>query len=203
MFDDNDMEDEIDNLLREMVNDGYLEQSIDEEGEFVFSKTEKGELAYANTINADIKEEYLMSAIPLKVCLEEGAKFSRNNESDVGWDLFPLEDFVVEPQQRKLIKTGIKMEIPYGYVGLIKPRSGLALKKGIMVMAGVVDPGYRGDIGVILYNSSDEPFSVQSGEIAIAQMLFIFTQNIEPLIVDSLEDSDRGELGFGSSDKKE
>ena len=78
---------------------------------------------------------------------------TRANKTDAGYDLYALEDLEIGPVNQKLVKTGISMAIPKGYVGLIWPRSGLAYKHGLDVFAGVIDSGYRGDIGVILYNS--------------------------------------------------
>lgn len=118
--------------------------------------------------------------------------------ADAGVDLHSLEDYELQPGERKLFKTGLAMEFPAGYVALIWPRSGLAYTRGIVVLAGVIDSGYRGDYGVILLNTGSIPLVVKKGE-RIAQLLF---QKISlPIFeeVDSLEETDRGEGGFGSS----
>ena len=97
---------------------------------------------------------------------------TRANETDAGYDLYALEDLEIGPVNQKLVKTGISMAIPKGYVGLIWPRSGLAYKHGLDVFAGVIDAGYRGDIGVILYNSkTDQHYKISKGD-RVAQILF-------------------------------
>jgi len=119
---------------------------------------------------------------------------------DAGCDLIADEDVVIGAQSRKLVKTGTWLEIPDGYVGLIHPRSGLALKQGLTVLntPGTIDSGYRGEIGVILYNSTHEIIEISKGT-RIAQMVFQKFETAEFEIVDALTDSERGECGFGST----
>lgn len=105
---------------------------------------------------------------------------------------------LIESNERTIVKTGIALHIPDRYVGLIWPRSGMAVKYGIDVFAGVIDAGYRGEVGVCLYNSSDKDFYVQKGD-RIAQILFQKVSQHNMIEVQSLEDSERGEGGFGSS----
>jgi dUTP pyrophosphatase len=97
-----------------------------------------------------------------------------------------------------LIKTGIAIEIPKGFVGLVWPRSGLAIKKGVSVLAGVIDSSYRGEIGVVLLNTNYDDLIIKKGD-KIAQLLIqpIETVNIEE--VKELSDTERAENGFGSS----
>ena len=110
---------------------------------------------------------------------------------------------VIEPQQRALIPTGLRVRLPEGYELQMRPRSGLALKKGITLLnsPGTIDADYRGEIGVILINHSGEPFTVQRGD-RIAQMVLARYEKIEWEPVDSLDDSDRGDGGFGHSGVK-
>lgn len=110
---------------------------------------------------------------------------------------------VIEPQQRALIPTGLRVALPEGYELQMRPRSGLALKKGITLLnsPGTIDADYRGEIGVILINHSGEPFTVQRGD-RIAQMVLARYEKIEWEPVDSLDDSDRGDGGFGHSGVK-
>ena len=96
---------------------------------------------------------------------------SKGTDLFAGYDLSSLEDFTLNPTKRHMFKTGISIQIPEGWYGRIAPRSGLALKKGIDVLAGVIDSDYRGEIGIILYNSGDEPFNVKKGD-SIAQLIF-------------------------------
>jgi len=112
-------------------------------------------------------------------------------------------DIMIEPGQHALIKTGFAMALPDNYEAQIRPRSGLALKHGITVLnaPGTIDADYRGEVGVILINHGNEAFTVQRGD-RIAQMIIApFVQaRFEP--VDSLNETERGTGGFGSSGKR-
>jgi dUTP pyrophosphatase len=124
---------------------------------------------------------------------------TKANKTDAGYDLYALEDVEIPAVNHKLIKTGISMAIPAGYVGLIWPRSGLAYKNGLDVFAGVIDAGYRGDVGVILYNSRvTDHYQVKKGD-RIAQIVFQKIKGFNLIEVDDLDESQRGEGGFGSS----
>ena len=123
---------------------------------------------------------------------------TKANKTDAGYDLYALEDCEIGANNHKLIKTGISMAIPKGDVGLIWPRSGLAYKHGLDVFAGVIDAGYRGDVGVLLYNSRLEHYKVNKGD-RIAQILFHVVEDFDLVEVDNLDDSQRGVGGFGSS----
>ena len=124
---------------------------------------------------------------------------TKANESDAGYDLYALEDVEIPAVNHKLVKTGISVAIPAGYVGLIWPRSGLAYKNGLDVYAGVIDAGYRGDVGVILYNSRvSNHYQVKKGD-RIAQILFQKVESFDLVEVDDLDDTQRGQGGFGSS----
>ena len=113
------------------------------------------------------------------------------------------ESVVLEPLGRALIPTGLYMSIPAGYEGQVRPRSGLAAKKGITVLntPGTVDADYRGEVKVILVNLSGESFTVEPGE-RIAQMVFAAHATAEFEQVDSLDETQRGEGGFGSTGLK-
>ena len=139
----------------------------------------------------------------------------RANPSDAGYDLFSTQYETLEPFQRKLISTGINIEIPQGFYGRIAPRSGLACKKGIDVMAGVVDSGYRGEIKVLLinlnlegYNFKPSAFEAMFGSMEkldikpgdrIAQLIIEKCYSAEWKKMKTLETSVRGDGGFGSS----
>ncbi len=109
---------------------------------------------------------------------------------------------VLKPLERKLIPTGLYVEIPAGYEAQIRPRSGLALKKGITVLntPGTIDADYRGEIGVILINLSNEDFIVENGE-RICQMIIASHETVQWNLVEILEESGRGEGGFGHTGK--
>lgn len=119
---------------------------------------------------------------------------------DAGFDLLAAEDAVIEPGQRLLVATGVKLALPDGYVGLIHPRSGLAARSGITVLnaPGTIDSGYRGEVKVILLNTSDEPFTIEVGH-RIAQMVVQEYVTVDLVEVDSLDETARGGAGFGST----
>lgn len=128
-----------------------------------------------------------------------------STRSSAGMDLRAnLEEAVsLKPLERKLIPTGLFMELPEGYEAQIRPRSGLAIKKGISVLntPGTIDADYRGEIGIILVNLSDETFVVEHGE-RICQMVINKVENISWNLVENLEDSARGDGGFGHTGTK-
>ena len=114
-----------------------------------------------------------------------------------------LDDpIVLKPFQRILVKTGLFISLHPGYEAQVRPRSGLALKKGISVLnsPGTIDADYRGEIGVILINLSDLDFEINSGD-RIAQMVIAKHETISWKVVDKLDDSLRGDKGFGSTGK--
>jgi dUTP pyrophosphatase len=125
---------------------------------------------------------------------------TKANENDAGWDLYSTVDTVIPSKQRKTVKTGIALEIPENMAGLIWPRSGLSVKKGIDVLAGVIDSGYRGEIMVCLYNTSDENVSINRGD-RIAQIIFQEVPRVMMINQEGLGSSQRGDNGFGSSGK--
>jgi dUTP pyrophosphatase len=110
------------------------------------------------------------------------------------------EPISLAPLERLLVKTGLFVEIPLGYEIQVRPRSGLAFKKGITVLnsPGTIDADYRGEIGVLLVNLSSEPFVIQDGE-RIAQLVLASHEQAQWQEVEILEDSDRGQGGFGST----
>lgn len=112
-------------------------------------------------------------------------------------------DIVLPPLGRVIVPTGIFLEIPAGYEAQVRPRSGLAAKKGITVLnaPGTIDADYRGEVGVILVNLSDEAFTIVPGE-RVAQMVFARCEQVEWVEVDTLEESERGAGGFGSTGTK-
>lgn len=117
---------------------------------------------------------------------------------DAGMDLFSCINCNLEQGQRMLIPTGLSVHVPSGYVGLIWPRSGLAHKRGVDVLAGVMDEGFRGEMGVVLLNTGYDDLIIKKGE-KIAQLLIQPIEICEIEEVDNLEDSSRGEGCFGST----
>lgn len=123
------------------------------------------------------------------------------HSSDAGMDFYALENTIIQPNERKLIVTGIAMSIPHGYVGLIWDKSGIATKHGVKIMAGVIDAGYRGEIKILVHNLSSQSFAVEKGT-KIAQMLIQPVVQKEIIEVAELEETERGEGGFGSTGVK-
>lgn len=118
---------------------------------------------------------------------------------DAGYDLYSIDTVNIDPGERKLINTGVVMAIPEGYYGRIAPRSGLAWKRGIDVLAGVIDASYRAPIGVLLLNTSKtDSFHVEQGD-RIAQIIIEACHDVEFSVVEELNETDRGTGGFGHS----
>jgi len=126
---------------------------------------------------------------------------TRAYEHDAGLDLYALEDRVLKPGQRASVRTGIAIEIPSGYAGLVLPRSGLADRHGIALVnaPGLIDAGYRGEVRILLLNTdAREAFRVSGGE-RIAQLVLVKIEAPALVEVDELSPSERGQGGFGSS----
>jgi dUTP pyrophosphatase len=134
--------------------------------------------------------------------LNEAAVIPVWNNKSAGCDLSSLESHVLKPGERKLFKTGLSIAIPSGLYGRVAPRSGLAFKSGIDVMAGVIDEDYRGELGVILINLGQEDKSIAVGD-KIAQLIFENYTRCDFSVVDTLDETDRGTGGYGSTDKKQ
>ena len=122
------------------------------------------------------------------------------NPGDAGMDLFSTEKYLLKSGERCLVSTGLSVEIPLGYELQVRPRSGLALKKGISIVntPGTIDAGYRGEIGIILINHGSEDFEINSGD-KIAQAVLNKIEVAEIEEAEELSDSSRGEGGFGST----
>ena len=119
---------------------------------------------------------------------------------DAGADLRSSESLTLEPNERRLVGTGVSIALPDGYVVLVHPRSGLATKHGITILnaPGTVDSGYRGELKVTLFNASKEPFEVVKGD-RIAQLVVQEYTKASFALVESLPGSERGASGFGST----
>jgi dUTP pyrophosphatase len=125
-----------------------------------------------------------------------------SHPGDAGADLRSSVDVIVPAQCRVLVATGVSLALPDGYVGLVHPRSGLAINHGITVLnsPGTIDSSYRGEVKVALYNTSTEAYEVRTGD-RIAQLVIQEVARAEFVLVDRLPDSHRGAAGFGSSGK--
>ena len=125
--------------------------------------------------------------------------YAHGHSEDAGMDLCSVEEAVLEPQVPRLVATGLAVEIPPGYEAQVRPRSGLALRHAIAMpnAPGTIDPGYRGELRVILLNLGREPYTIRAGD-RIAQMIVARYESVE-WMEDDLADSLRGAGGFGSS----
>ncbi|MCX4264636.1 MAG: dUTP diphosphatase [Muribaculaceae bacterium] len=128
-----------------------------------------------------------------------------STEHSAGMDVRAAIDMPVTimPGERKLIPTGLRVQLPDGYELQMRPRSGLALKRGVTLLnsPGTIDADFRGEIGVIIINHSDEPFIIERGD-RIAQMVLARYERICWYATDSLDESERGDGGFGHSGVK-
>ena len=131
-------------------------------------------------------------------CHEHAVLPKSGSSLSAGSDLVSVEDYIIEPNSRCLVSTGLKFQFPSNVYGRIAPRSGLALKHGIDVMAGVIDPDYTGEVKVLLYNTSNVKFEVQKGD-RVSQL--IFESFKFPLFneVTEISETDRSSGGFGST----
>ena len=122
------------------------------------------------------------------------------HSDDAAYDLPANEKVIIEPGDKKLVSTGISIQLPHYTMGMVCSRSGLALKHGVTVLnaPGIIDPNYRGVIGVILFNQGKESFVVER-KMRIAQLVIVDVKPTEVLLVESLDNTDRGTKGFGSS----
>lgn len=122
------------------------------------------------------------------------------HKGDSGVDLYSAEGYLLKPMERKLISTGIKVAVPYGYEAQIRPKSGLAVEHGISHVncVGTIDSCYRGEIKVPVINLSDKPYKIEKGK-KIAQMVFAKVETAVFEEVDELDATTRNEQGFGST----
>ncbi len=138
--------------------------------------------------------------VEIKVLLDDGAKMpTKAHESDAGYDIYAPDAFGVVPKGSWMIDTGVHMLIQKGYVGMIKSKSGLNVNN-VLRCEGVVDAGYTGEIVVKMYNDSNMPYIFAEGD-KITQIVILPVPETELQLVDRLEDTERGDNGFGSSGK--
>lgn len=132
--------------------------------------------------------------------LNPDAEAPTREYSDAGYDLYLSEEFLeIGPGERKIAKTGISIQIPEGFYGHISDRSGNAFKKGVHCLGKIIDPSYRGEVGVILYNTSTTTPAIFHKGNRVAQIIFKKFETPVFVEVQNLEDSQRGIGGFGST----
>lgn len=142
----------------------------------------------------------MATTIEFKKLNENAVLPSFANEGDAGLDICSVQDLVLEPGKRALVKTGVAIQLPKGWEAQVRSRSGLAYKHGVVVLnsPGTIDEPYRGEIGVILINHGEEPYSISVGD-RIAQLVLRRTEDVIPVFVDELTETNRGTGGFGST----
>lgn len=143
------------------------------------------------------RSSLLENKLPIKKLSSEARLPTRNNPTDAGLDLYAAEDKEIKDQSGEMIKTDISIALPPNTVGMICDRSGMG-KKGFKVHGGIVDVPYRGSVNVILWNHSGQTQTIKKGE-RIGQLLVIPILFPEVQEVDSLDETSRGDKGFGSS----
>lgn len=124
----------------------------------------------------------------------------RGSKNACGLDIHSIEEITIESGQRVAVRTGLAVAIPLGFYGRMAPRSGLALKKGIDVLAGVIDPDYRGEILCLLINFGKDDFKINVGD-RIAQLIIEKVALLEPSWSKELDETERNQAGFGSTGK--
>ena len=139
-----------------------------------------------------------MISVYIKKLKESATIPTRATDTDAGYDLHADQQGLIPAGERTIVGTSIAIAIPPGYYGRVAPRSGLAVKKGIDVLAGVVDSGYRGEVGVVLQNLSKEDFVFEKGD-RVAQLILEQCFSIGWVELDELKDSVRSDGGFGST----
>ena len=136
--------------------------------------------------------------LPVKILAPNAHLPTRGTPQAAGLDLYAIETFSLHSGERRVVRTGISIALPEGHVGLIWDRSGWAAKRGLTVLAGVIDADYRGEVGVVLLNTSIVDFKIQAGK-RIAQLLVQPIVMVEPIVVTDLAHTERGEGAWGST----
>ena len=138
--------------------------------------------------------------IKIKLLNESAILPEKQHDSDAGYDLFSIEKIILQPNEIHKVKTGIAIQIPTNYGGLVLPRSGLSSKHGISLIntPGLIDSGYRGELLIPLINHSVKEYEINKHE-RIAQLILIESPEVNIEVVSDLDDSDRDSKGFGST----
>jgi dUTP pyrophosphatase len=139
--------------------------------------------------------------LEMRVVADEGIELpAYKTAGAAGMDLCCAEDVSLEPMERRLVSTGLRIAIPEGYEGQVRPRSGLAIRHGLTMVntPGTIDSDYRGEVGIILINLGQERVDLSKGE-RIAQLVICPVARAAVVRVDSLDETERGEGGFGST----
>lgn len=139
-------------------------------------------------------------AIKFKKITNTAIMPSKERASDAGIDLYAAKTLKISANMREAVPTGYAVAIPKGYYGQIQERSGYSLKNTLVLKAGVIDSEYRGEIKVVFQNTGEYPVTIEAGE-KIAQLIILPIPTIQIELVEELDETERGNKGFGSSDK--
>lgn len=194
-----------DNIEEERKAAEELIEEIKDDDTVSENKKEMLTMIIEKTVLAIIKLiEVPRERIKVKIMrVSENAKIPEYaHKTDAGADLFASEEIVLKPHETKIIPTGLKLEIPAGYECQVRPRSGLSLKTPLRVAnaPGTVDSDYRGLLGVVMQNTGGVSYTIKQGD-KIAQLLIAPTPMMDFEETDTLSETDRGEKGYGSTDK--
>jgi dUTP pyrophosphatase len=154
-----------------------------------------------------MSEEFNTRPVSIRITRDENARDlelpTYQTDGAAGMDIRASEERMLQPGETALIQTGFSIAVPRGYEAQLRPRSGLALKNGITLLnsPGTIDSDYRGPVGVILTNLGHEPFYIHRGD-RIAQMVIAKVERAKWQVVEVLDETERGEGGFGSSGTK-
>ena len=154
-------------------------------------------------MKATPKVHKMMKKLPIKIKMAENCADlapAKAHPDDAAFDLRSRVEMELPPGRSVLVPTGLFLELPPGYEAQVRPRSGLALKHNLMLTnsPGTIDAGYRGEVGVIMFNAGKEPFPVKRGD-RIAQMVIAELPEVELTLADELSETGRGTGGFGST----
>jgi len=139
-----------------------------------------------------------MNVLNFKRLDERATLPTRGSAASAGLDLYSIEDVTIEPKQRVLARTGLAVAVPSGFYGRVAPRSGLAVKNGLDVLAGVIDSDYRGEVCCALLNTGDERLTLPRGS-RLCQLIIEQIITPSPAWAEDLEETFRGAAGFGST----
>ena len=150
----------------------------------------------SNRLNDSVEAE--LNVLSFKRLDPRATLPTRGSSHAAGLDIYSIEDVAIEPKHRALVQTGLAVAIPEGYYGRVAPRSGLATKQGLDVLAGVIDADYRGEIRCLLYNTGEETINLPA-QSKICQLIIEKIVTPGAVWADEINDTDRGSGGFGST----
>ena len=137
-------------------------------------------------------------SLRIKRLSEDAILPTRGSSGAVGYDLYSIDECIIPNSCRCLVRTGIAMVLPHGVYGRVAPRSGLSVKHGVHVGAGVIDPDYTGEVKVLLFNHGDAPLTIKKGD-RIAQLILERCETPEIVEIGKIQETERGDGGFGST----